>query len=122
MSGKNPPSGVRYKAKVPIAIRTTSMAFVAMITARLLKRSENTPAKMETRARGSVKITKVNVVCAWDYLLDGEKGDHQFPRVVIKGSEKLSDKEAAQGMAWCGIFFHRWCGVLVRHKRGHNEN
>ena len=63
--GRTPPTGFTNRARVPIAINTTSRAFITTMTVRLLKRSENTPATIDTSISGSVKTTKVRVVWAW---------------------------------------------------------
>ena len=56
------PEGLRNNARVPNPINPTSTPFMAMMTDRLLNRSENTPATMEINIRGRVKITKAMVV------------------------------------------------------------
>ena len=62
----HPPAGFFQSATVPAPISATSPTFMAMMTVRLLNRSDSTPATRENSMSGRLKTTKAMVACVWE--------------------------------------------------------
>ena len=59
----HPPAGSFQSATAPAPISATSLTFMAIMTVRLLKRSDRTPDTREKSMSGRLKTTKAMVAC-----------------------------------------------------------
>ena len=108
----HPPAGFHQSATVPAPISATSPTFMAMMTVRLLNRSDRHAGNQGKQHERQVEDDEGDGgLCLGGCferrarrpngsrdLPDGQQGDHQFPGVVVERAEELRDQESAERM------------------------
>ena len=97
-----PPAGLSKSTAVPSSMSTSSSAFMARITVRLLSRSASTPPGRLKRISGISRMIWASAALSCDAVhwpsTDHQQHDDLLPGVVVERPEGLRDQQAHQRM------------------------